>query len=117
MQQDTTSIPNSTNAVLGEGPVTRKEIETMIQAKKEAIKTLNTEIIELNKQSLLLSDEKQWFTEKMETVTYRENRKKVSVEKLIGRIYWNEDFRDGDTGEVITIELSEVVRVNGQWEW
>ncbi|HEX8334710.1 MAG TPA: hypothetical protein VF622_18955 [Segetibacter sp.] len=108
--------PNS-DALYAKGTVTRKEIEASIQAKKEAIKTIKTEIVELSKQSLLFSDEEQWFTEKLETVTYRENRKKVSVEKLIGRRHWNEDFRCENTGKVITIERSEVIRIDGQWEW
>jgi hypothetical protein len=97
--------------------ITRKEIEALMQAKKEAINTLKREINDLYYQSLLLSDEDQWFIEKMETITYRENRKKVKVQKLIGRIHWNENFKDEDTGEVITIERSQPVRVDGKWDW
>ncbi len=101
---------------MGEGTGKRDELEALIQSKKDAIETLKEEIIELRKETILLSDEKQWFKEEMETITYRENRKKVSVDKLVGRRYWNEDFMDEDTKEVITIERCQVVRVDGIWE-
>jgi len=35
--------------------------------------------------------------------------------KLVGRIYYNQEFKDEDTGEIITIKRTDVVRVNGEW--
>lgn len=96
-------------------PRTRKQIEADIKAKRELIVKTNEEIRELLKESCLLSDEEQWFTEEMETFTKRVNRKKVTEEKLVGRIHWNQNFKDEDTGSVITIKRSQAVRVNGEW--
>jgi aspartyl/asparaginyl-tRNA synthetase len=95
--------------------MTRKEIAELVEVKQSLIRQLRDEIIQLNIESVLLSDDEQWFTEKMETVTYRENRKKVKKEQMVGRINWKEDFKDEDTDEVITIERSQVVRVDGEW--
>ena len=30
---------------------------------------------------------------------------------------WKEEFKDDDTGEVVSIERSQVVRVDNNWEW
>ena len=103
------------NGMLGEGTVTRKQIEDLIASKKRTIQQFETDIIELERQALLLSDEEQWFVEAKETE--RDGRKKNKVERLIGRIYWNESFKDEDTDNVITIERSQVVRVDGNWYW
>lgn len=94
--------------------MTRQEIEQAIVARGIEIKRLENEIRELTKQSLLLCDETQWFTEKEEDVKISKRPKKFE-KKLMGRIHWNEDFVDGDTGEVVTIERSQLVRVDGKW--
>jgi len=93
----------------------RELIKSKIEVKKESIKTLENEILELTKEYLLISDDKQWFTEKLETQTKRVNRKKVTEEKLIGRIHWIQNLVDGDTDEVFPLERSKVVRVDGEW--
>ncbi len=89
----------------------RQRIDSNIAACEEKINSLNIKIIELNKQSLLLSDDEQWFKEKTETI----GRGKTKREALIGSIHWKEDFKDDDTGKVITIERQQVVRVDGEW--
>ena len=105
------------NGMLGEGTVTRKQIEALIASKKQTIQQFKTDIIQLERQALLMSDEEQWFTEENEMVTEKDGRKKNRVERLIGRVHWNENFKDESTGEVITIERSQVVRVDGNWYW
>lgn len=126
MKKSTAELPKTSDVrrpaiaathLLCEGAVTRKEIEDLITAKKETIQQFKKEIIELNRQALLISDEEQWFTEEKEIVTECEGRKKRKVEKMVGRINWNEDFKDEDTGEVITIERSQVVKMDGDWLW
>lgn len=95
----------------------RKELEQAIVDKKEKILIFKKEIAELTKEGLLLSDEEQWFTEKIELVTIRDGRKKTKVKKLIGRVHWKEDFTDEATGEIITIERSQPVRIDGEWDY
>lgn len=65
----------------------------------------------------MLSDDVQRFEEKIESHPKAKwERKPHSLDgKLVGRIFWNEDFLDGDTGEKITIERQQVVRVDGEW--
>lgn len=87
----------------------------MIDAKIEKIKQLKTEITELRKESILLSDKHQQFTEKEEEVLICGRPKKYET-KLIGRIHWKDDFVDEDTGDVITIDRTQIVRVNGEWQ-
>ena len=73
--------------------------------------------MELRRADMLLSDEYQQFTESIE------RHKKVAYQrtpheydgKLIGRVHWVENIVDEDTKKVITIERSQVVRVDGKW--
>jgi len=87
----------------------------MVEAKLEKIKQIKTEIIELNREAVLLSDKKQQFTEKEEEVLICGRPKKYET-KLIGRIHWKDDFVDEDTGDVITIDRTQIVRINGEWQ-
>lgn len=96
--------------------LSREQIREQYNANLEKIEALKTANIKLVRQSLLLSDNEQWFTEKTEPVVYWEGRKKIKTEKLIGRIHWNEDFKDEDTDEVITVNRSRIVRVDGEWQ-
>lgn len=109
--------PHSSNAMLAEGTGKRRQLEAEIVSKKETIKQYKSEIIELERELLLLSDSEQWYSEGMTTVVEKDGRKKNKVERLIGRVHWNENFKDESTGEVITIERSQVVRVDGKWDW
>ena len=70
------------------------------------IKLLHNQNNELKDEANLLDD----YREKKEKV--KEGRK--SAEKLIGRIYWQEDFKDEDSSKVITIERSEICRIDGK---
>ena len=90
----------------------RERLEAKITAKKKQITQLHDEIIKLRIDSYALSDKEQWFTETKEIVGRGKNKK----EKLIGRINWKEDFKDEGSGEVITIERCQVVKIDGVWE-
>jgi FtsZ-binding cell division protein ZapB len=90
----------------------RQELNEKIDAKSEARELLRLEIIELKKQALLLSDDVQQFEEKKEII----GRGKHKREVLVGRIHWKEDFKDEDTGEVVTIERQQAVRIDGEWQ-
>jgi hypothetical protein len=96
--------------------LTRTEIKDRIKLRQRNIEILKGEITELWRLWYMTSDEKQWFEEKMETHKVKEGRKTVEKQFLIGRIHWMEDFRDEDTGDVITIARSRVVRVDGEWQ-
>lgn len=93
----------------------REQLEMEIAAKKEQITKLKTEIIELRKETILLCDDKQWFTEEEEEHIIKK-RPKIIEKFFVGKRHWKEDFKDEDTGEVVTIERCEVVRVNGEWK-
>lgn len=90
----------------------RKKINEQIDAKKSAINQLQNEIVELERESLLLCDDEQWYEEKIETI----GRGKTKRDSLIGRIHWMQDFKDESTGEVIAIERQRLVRVDGEWQ-
>jgi hypothetical protein len=98
----------------------RKDIHNQIAEKQLLIQEAKKEIQELNKQDMLLSDDQQWFTEKMETIAYREGRKKVKKDQLVGRIHWIDSFQDeyipGPDG-TIKIERCQVVRIDGNWSF
>ena len=94
---------------------TRQQIIENIKEKRQQIGTLYEEINQLYRESLLLSDDEQWFTEKEETEEIKVGRKKEKRTFLAGRIHWNETFKDADTGQEIVIERSRLVRVNGEW--
>lgn len=95
----------------------RKEILQQIEDNTQKIKKLKEANRELTRQNMLLSDNEQWFTEKMETIRTRQNGKIVMIERLIGKIHYNEAFKDEDTGETIIIERCDIVRVDGNWNW
>jgi len=92
----------------------RERLESKISKNKEKIKALNAEIIELRKEGLLLSDKEQWYTEAEEEITLSKRPKKTAI-ALMGKVNWNEDFVDEDTGEVVTITRSQYVRKDGEW--
>jgi hypothetical protein len=94
--------------------MTRKELNDKIEANHEAIKKLRLENIELQKQEMLLSDDvQQYYEEEVEVVVKR--RPKIVEKQHRGIITWKEDFKDEDTGEVVTIQRHQVVRINGEW--
>jgi hypothetical protein len=97
--------------------MTREQIENQRKANFEKIEALKCENIELARQALLLSDGKQWFTEEIEHHPRRryERGSNELDGKLVGRIHWKENFDDEDTGDVLEIERSQIVRINGEW--
>jgi len=97
--------------------MTRQEIEAKRQENLQKIKAIKEENIELAKQAILLCDETQRFEEKIESHPKAKYQRKPHWldGKLVGRIFWNEDFKDEDTGKVITIERQQVVRIDGEW--
>ena len=92
----------------------RQEIQNAISQRRKAIEALKEEIFKLWEQNMLLSDETYRFEEKEEDVVVK-RRPKIIEKKLIGRRYWKAKFVDDDTGNVITIDRQEVVRINGEW--
>jgi hypothetical protein len=97
--------------------MTRQEIEAKRQENFQKIEALKKENIELAKQDILLCDETQRFEEKIESHPKTKYQRKPHWldGKLVGRIFWNENLKDEDTGEVITIERQQIVRVDGEW--
>jgi hypothetical protein len=89
----------------------RDKITAKINAKQNQIDLLRKDIIKLKREALLLSDKVQWFTEEMEIDAWANDGSK----RLCGRIYWNNKFKDEDTGKFVTVKRSMVVRINGEW--
>ena len=102
-----------------EKKLTRKHINNKISSNINRIKKLQDENLRLKRESVLLSDKTQQFTEEVESVKVREGGKLVKKDWLIGRIHWKEKFIDqGDPkGKGVIVERSRVVRVNGNWNW
>lgn len=95
----------------------REEIKLQIKSNIEKIEELQSANKKLITEDYLFSDEKQWFTEKMESIIKRDGNKKVKADWLIGCINWISHFTDADTGKVIPIERSKIVRINGEWNF
>jgi len=93
----------------------RADINNDITQKWELIQQLKSEILKLEKEDILLCDEHQRFEEKYEDVIISKRPKKIES-KLIGRIYWTEEFKDEDTNQSVFIDRSQIVRVNGVWK-
>jgi uncharacterized protein YchJ len=95
----------------------RELIDSEIQANLKKIIQIRLDVIELRKKQCLICDEKQWFREQVEShPKSRWQRLENELNgKLIGRIYWNESFQDQDTKKIVSIERSEIVRIDGEW--
>lgn len=89
----------------------REQIRAEIKACTEKIEQLEAELADLVKRDYLLSDEVQWYKEELRT-TGRGKKKRTFLE---GRVYWNQFFKDEDTGEEIKIERSQQITVDGVW--
>ena len=92
---------------------TRKQIEKKAEKLHAIRRNAKAALVELQKQYYLLCDKEQWFTEKEETV----GRGRTKETRLVGRINWKDYFVDDDTGKKIEIERSEIVRINGVWQF
>ena len=93
----------------------RKTIQLKIKTNEFKIKELQLANDKLIKDNYLFSDKKQWFIEKIESVSKINGKKNEKVDVLIGTVHWNQDHTDADTGQVISIERSKRVRINGEW--
>lgn len=92
----------------------REEIKAQVKSIENHIKSLEEDLEELVKEDWLHCDDKQWFTEKPEEIILKK-RPLVKETRLIGRINWEDKFTDEDSGELIKVERSMTVRVNGEW--
>lgn len=97
--------------------MTRAEIKAEIKSNLDSIKTLEAANLELVRKSLLLSDDKQWFKEEVESHPRQKYQRKPNYldGKLVGRVHWVEEFKDDDTGKPFSIERSRAVRIDGEW--
>ena len=97
--------------------MTRDEIKQKRVENFNKIDALRLENIELAKQAILLSDNEQQFKEEIEfhpRLKYQRTDNYLDG-KLVGRIYWKEEFKDESTGESIFIDRTKIVRINGEW--
>ena len=90
----------------------REELEGCITALRTIIDNAQKEIVELKRETYLLSDEKQWFKEEVE----EHGTKKKPKQYLIGRIRWIGKIEDEDTHTFLSVNRSRVVRVDGEWK-
>ncbi|SEA59360.1 hypothetical protein SAMN05192529_13139 [Arachidicoccus rhizosphaerae] len=99
---------------------TRKEFNDQIADNNKRIADLQAENLELLKAALMTSDETQWYTEMEEH--YKEypnnDRRRTAINKkrMVGRVNWVENFRDEDTGKLIPVDRSRIVKINGEWD-
>lgn len=94
---------------------TRTKLLELIEENNKQIENLRQINLSLLRDSYLISDEQQWYDEKNEDTIKWYRRKKTVTTNLVGRIYWNEYFKDEDTGDEIKMERSRVVKFNGEW--
>jgi len=93
---------------------TRKQIENLIKTKQRKINALSDEIDLLRIEELQICDSEQTYEEKEEEWVVK--RRPITKEThVIGRVHWDEDFIDEDTGDVVTINRSRLVRKDGIW--
>ena len=95
--------------------MTREIIRKKIEETEEKIRFYQVELQKIKEENLLFSDEQQWFVEKEEEVKFRQNRKVVTENKLIGRVFWKQRFLDEDTGKAIEVVRNQIIRENGEF--
>lgn len=94
---------------------TRQQIREEIVQAKYQIQALKEQICELIREDALLCDDQQWFIEKEEEKVVN-CRPKATVKALVGRVHYIENFKDQDTGKLVPVERSRIVRINGEWK-
>lgn len=96
----------------------REKIKQKIDKNLSKIGALRFENLDLLRESYLLSDKEQWYTEKEEEFVISK-RPKVVEKKMVGRINWNEYFRDesnpDDESAGVWIKRSQPVKIDGKW--
>jgi len=93
----------------------RERLAEKIRLNNLKIKELENKNVLLQIETLKISDKYQKYSEKIEKIATRVNRKKVYEDVLIGKITWKEHFIDEDSGDVIEIERNQIVRRNDKW--
>ena len=93
----------------------RERLEEKIRLNNLKIEELENKNVLLRIESLKTSDKYQKYSEQIEKISSRVNRKKVYEDVLIGKITWKEHFIDEDSGDVIEIERNQIVRRNDKW--
>jgi hypothetical protein len=98
-------------------PKTRAEIKARKSEITAESARLSEEYLSLIREGYLLSDDEQRFEEKVESHPILKYKRKPHPwdGKLVGRIYWTEEFTDEGTGDKILIDRQRVVRVNNVW--
>lgn len=96
----------------------REKIRGLISEKAEQIRQLQKEISLLKIDDYKLCDDKQWYTEELKQGQKMSNG--LSIEHLpptvkVGRIHWYQSVSDADTGQIIKVERSRVVMINGNF--
>lgn len=92
--------------------MTRKQIHKKLLENFQKIEALKREKIELEIQNMLLCDDVQQYYECEVEI---KKRGKVIGKQIHGCIKWVESFKDEATGDNISIERTQVVRINGVW--
>lgn len=90
---------------------TRKQIHKRMSKIEQQFAKMREQYKQLQIEDMLLCDKVQHYKEEERTIGRGKSKETI----LEGRIYFKEDFVDGDTGNIITIERSRQVRVNGEW--
>lgn len=90
----------------------RQEILKEVKIKLKSIKKLYKEVNALRVKAYQLNDNKSTYSE-MSVTTGRGKNKKTN---MVGRIYFNQKFKDESTGKYFTCERSRVVRIDGVWQ-
>ena len=95
---------------------TRQDIENEDRELSAQIKQILKRRRELEIESMLLCDDEQWYTEGEEIWYKKEGRKKVPFSVMVGRVNWVDTFMDEDKDEPVSINRSDVVRIDGVWQ-
>lgn len=94
----------------------RKEFNDQIADNNKRIAELQAENLELLKAALMTSDETQWYTEKEEPWIAGRGKDRKKTTAIIGRVNWISKYKDEDTGKMVEVPRSRIVKVNGQWD-
>ena len=95
--------------------MTRADLKIKIEKKKAELRLIHRELRALVIEEVKFCDHSQTYSEGNETITVRENRKKINKEVLRGRIHFTEFFKDESTGKSIAIERSPIVMEDNDW--
>ncbi|MGV4404951.1 hypothetical protein ACQ1PF_07970 [Ornithobacterium rhinotracheale] len=87
--------------------ILKQELKSLIKKREE----LNYEILKKAIEHIKFSDENQQYSESIVEIKSSKDSKKV----LRGVITYKEDFLDGDTGDIVTIDRTEIVMEDGVW--